>query len=477
MRTRTYLLAVAAAAAALGARGAAASTIGFYPNPTPGPGATYGYYEAWHSAPDYGYFGTDIATLGEYFVVGAPGYVGTYYDSSAYTTRHVDTVGHAVLLDRAGNVIHDWSDPSNEAGFGVSVAAQGNVVLVGSPGYGTGDTAHDSVFAYDATSGALIGRLDGAPSSGFGTRVGFAGENYVVAAPGANAVYVYAPDGTLLRTFAPGADEGRTNFGQSLSIDGNRIAIGAGVAGMPGYGVTYLYDATTGALVKEIGPIAGSFGAEVQLGDGYLAVGAPRTPVPYNWAGYDNYQGGGADAGAVHLYDAATGDPVLVPDAYGRLQPEMIPSPVWNGGYGYFGSEMAFVGGVLAVYSAKDWSGGMGQGSVNLFDPGTGKLLVDANGNPAVLGPDPAYGWYGNSSFGAALAADPTNPAQLFIGQPGWGGTSYYYEGASWLYSIDGFATAATTGGGTVPEPAAVALLAVGCAIGARRRGTRGRRA
>ncbi len=236
--------------------------------------------------------------------------------------------------------------------FGYSIDIHDNLILVGSPGWegefdippAQGD--HDTggrAFLFDANTGNLLHTFDG---------------SYFPQAPGGD----------------PGQSLGGLNndgFGRSVSIDGNRIAIGAHG---PSYedgeeqihdidpGRAYVYNATTGNLITIIeSPYASpvetiNFGATVSLSDGKLVVteaGEPLVALSL--------------PGPTRVYDAETGGLLHTLSANGNHQ---------------------------AVIKGNDIAVGVGGTYTGLFNATSGAItqtfaaqLYDFDGNLIVSGP------------------------------------------------------------------------------------------
>src|SRR6185369_16493976 len=124
-------------------------------------------------------------------------------------------------------------------------------------------------------------------------------------APGASnagAAYLFdATTGTLLRTFTnptPGAND---QFGSEIALFGNRALIAAPFddAGATDSGAVYLYDTTTGALLRTFTnptpAMSDTFGTSVALSDTLALVGAA----------FDN--SAATDAGGAYVFDPVTG--------------------------------------------------------------------------------------------------------------------------------------------------------------------------
>jgi outer membrane protein assembly factor BamB len=132
--------------------------------------------------------------------------------------------------------------------------------------------------------------------SGFGSFVSISDGKVLIGAFGTRTAYLFdATTGALLHTFnSPSTTD--EFFGWSGSLSSNKVLIGAHRAdtGATDAGSVYLYDATTGALLKTF----------ISLNPGYqdffgysVAVSGENIAI-----GERNYVGDGSIAGSVHLY-------------------------------------------------------------------------------------------------------------------------------------------------------------------------------
>lgn len=201
-------------------------------------------------------FGSAVDIDGDYLVVSAP--------------SNGTSSGEVHLFDTAGNHILSFTDPSpvNLDNFGIDVAIQGNLVVVGARGDDTtalnGGQAY--LYSFDVTD----------PT---------------------------APTSQLLYTFDdPNPVQGGF-FGTSVAIDGNQIIIGASArdAGGNEGGRSYVFDATTGDLIQTLeDPTPSSFGRDdlgssVSIDGNTIAVGAPGDATQ------------GSEVGQVYVFQAGAG--------------------------------------------------------------------------------------------------------------------------------------------------------------------------
>lgn len=144
------------------------------------------------------------------------------------------------------------------------------------------------------------------------------------------AVYVFAlrDDGWAQekRLFAPEPDV--RNFGRSLALDGDHLAVGAG--GFDGVtdGAVYIYDVPTWNRERLVPPRGRQreerFGSAVSLAGGVLIVGAPGYDVP-----------SAADAGAVYVFQRG-------PGGRWREKAKLLPLDSPPGGLSLAGQQLGF---------------------------------------------------------------------------------------------------------------------------------------
>ncbi|GGB52149.1 MBG domain-containing protein [Blastomonas aquatica] len=340
--------------------------------------------------------------------------------------------------------------------FGVSVSLDGDRLVAGSTG---DDGALNSKFnagavylfsfADSAFSGGMLGGVLGA---GYRTISGLE----LASPPTASSVQVGTGDA----------------FGQSVSLDGNRLAIGAPgddgvIDGLTDAGAVYLFSfadlsfggATLEAIVghgyvggKNLWPLAveagDSFGSAVSLDGNQLAVGAP------NDAGISNTQGG---AGAVYLFSFAD-------SLFGGGMLEAVLGIDYGGGKNIaiagldpgdqFGASVSLNTGRLAVGAPGDdgaANGAAETGAVYLF------TFANARFGGGAIASTIGAGYSGGlnvtvalddfDNFGSAVALDST---RLAIGAPRDAGSANNFAspGAVYLFTFDdlGFGSAVQRG-------------------------------
>ena len=268
------------------------------------------------------YFGAAVAIAGDHVVVGAP---------RADTVG--DNAGAAYLFDLASAtpalpVVIANPRPHPRNGFGSAVAISASRVVIGAPG-GTvtaEGTFDGGVYVYDLRSSPLAGPalILSPPGPGyfeqFGSALAIEGNRVAVGAPHhrlpespntpIGAAYVYdlgsaTPQTPTQFTFAGVPDATDENFGISVALAGNRLAVGTLVEmNSTTPGPVFIYDLSGAApttpeiIVHNPAPaFYDLFGSAVALAADRLFVGAP----------YDDPAG--YDSGAVYSFDLASAEP------------------------------------------------------------------------------------------------------------------------------------------------------------------------
>ncbi len=229
-----------------------------------------------------------------------------------------DRGGAVYVLDTATNMLvedkHLPTHQHEDAAFGVSVAADGDRVVIGSSGANDFGMASGAAYVWErsGTTWSQTARLspegNGQRIGAFGRSVAVDGDTIAVGAsqettssPGglfAGAVYVFRFDGTDWSREARLADAGSLDMlGRAVALRGDRLAAGAPESGA---GLVYVYDrsGTTWTAGTPLTPIGGGatdrFGASLAMEADTLVVGAPDESTVFS------------DAGAVHVF-ARTG--------------------------------------------------------------------------------------------------------------------------------------------------------------------------
>ena len=243
-------------------------------------------------------FGHALASVGMNIVVGVP-----LHDQIAA----IDTGLAYLYSSTTFQPIRTFQNPTPNPGdeFGFTVAGVGQKVLIGAP--------------YDGTAG-----------------------------PQAGAVYVFdAVTGALLRTFLNPDGDGNKHFGWAIApLDANTALIGAPLdeTGLNGGGVVYLYNVGTGALTQVyLNPTPAAhddFGSALAVVGTNVLIGEPGHDIPDSV-----FTPGTADAGAVHVFDAASANLL-----------KTIPNPAPDQG-DRFGQAVAAIGSDLVASAPHSHAG------------------------------------------------------------------------------------------------------------------------
>ena len=201
-------------------------------------------------------FGSSVSISGNTIVVGAPSaMVGTtnYYQGAAYVfTGSGSTWAPADELSAADGKSGDL--------FGLSVSISGNMIVVGADQATVGTNGYQGAAYVFTGSGsawsptATLTAPDGAADDHFGDSVSISGDAVVIGAPGAavggnsfqGAAYEFTESGSgwsPTATLTAPDGEAYDGFGDSVSISGNAIAVGspdATVVGRRFQGLVYV---------------------------------------------------------------------------------------------------------------------------------------------------------------------------------------------------------------------------------------------
>ena len=235
---------------------------------------------------DFALFGSAVDASADRIVVGAPGTfgngggriggVGAIYLYDANTRR---------LITR---VIPQGAQPKDNVG--TSVAVDGNTVVAGAPFDSSAAQEAGAVYGFNASNGSVRFKLtasDAGASDRFGFAVSTSGGLIAVGAPfdddrgsASGSVYIFnATTGAFLRKIVASDGESGDQFGISVDLVGDKLAVGAwGDNG--GAGSTYVFDVTTGAqvgkLVASDAAPSDILGRSVAISNSDVIAGAPR---------------------------------------------------------------------------------------------------------------------------------------------------------------------------------------------------------
>src|SRR5436190_8958910 len=327
---------------------------------------------------DDDFFGSALTFAGGQLLVGAR------FDDTA-----ADDAGAAYLLDPVtGALVATLEAPSAAASdqLGSAVAALGGDLFIGAPHFNDSGAAHAGT-VFVCRGGTVSVHSEPTPTFDdlFGFALAAAGNTVIVGAPfdgsgapGAGAAYLFdAATGVLAHTLPNPTPSDYDLFGNAVAAAGGIVVVGAPFddTTKPNAGSAYVFDAATGALrhtLQAPHPREGDlFGSAVAASDTTIVVGAP----------FDDTVA--ANAGAAHLFDAATG---------ALLHTLLNPASDVDS---RFGSAVAIAGGTVLVGAPFDDTDAADAGIAYLFDAASGALLATFEN------PTPAAG----DQFGASLAA------------------------------------------------------------------------
>jgi len=230
------------------------------------------------------------------------------------------SIGTAYLLDGSnGNLLRTFQNPTPEQfdQFGYSVAAVGNNILIGAPGDNTNAPSPGAAYLFDSVTGNLLRTFYSPtpdPGSGFGSSAVAVGDRILIGANGedrggisSGAAYLFdSVTGNLVQTFQNPTPEQNDLFGAKVALVGNHVLIGApydnGGGNSAPVGAVYLFDSTTGSLLKTFQPsnpqsfafnprFYDFFGSSLTALDDRAVIGVAAEMV-----------GGFTSAGAVYLF-------------------------------------------------------------------------------------------------------------------------------------------------------------------------------
>lgn len=248
--------------------------------------------------------------------------------------------------------------------YGWDVSAGNGLILVGSPSTVVDSVSAGVAHAYSSTTFNYLTTLmptDGTPSGFFGGDSAI-NADYVVVSSSRNdigtgigesgSVYVYDfVSGNLLHKLTPDDPQTGSQFGNSVAVQGDLIAVGAPFTGDRGLnsGSVYLFDAISGNQITKI--IADDtdeldwFGRSIAIDSDILVIGAHNKVLP----------GGGK--GSVYIFDINTFNMI-----------DRVDIPVANGNTDRFGYEVAAGEGDILTSNFNHVVNGIETGAAYLID-------------------------------------------------------------------------------------------------------------
>jgi hypothetical protein len=235
---------------------------------------------------DFARFGHSVAVDGDIVVVGAWGEDDFGDESGAAYVFERSTSGWRVAA------VLTASDARAGTRFGYSVAVQSSTVVVGALYESSHGLDSGAVYVFDRgesgwTESAKLTPEAAAENSHFGKSLSLSGDRLAIGAPGPGSTSAYVfrrEEGGWLQEarIASAGIPSSARFGSSLALSGDTLAVGAWADTAEQLGSVSVYQ-RVGASWTETQRITGGepndrFGFSVALEDSYLAVGAPDAP-------------------------------------------------------------------------------------------------------------------------------------------------------------------------------------------------------
>ena len=324
---------------------------------------------------------------------------------------------------------------SSDDNFGWTLSISGDYAIVGAYKEDeSGSTTSGKAYIFDVTTGALLHTIDnpniyGTPANDrFGYSTSISGNYAIVGTTGeyqgGGVVYVFdVTTGTLLRTLDnPNAFDTSygDRFGYSTAISGNYAIVTANAeddAGGLDSGKVYIFDVTTGTLLHTLdnpnayGTSASDyFGTSLAISDTHAIVGA-----------HNEDDASGPASGNVYIFDVATGALLHTlddPNAYGT-------------GHGdYFGVSVSISGNyvIVGAHIEDEEPTRTDTGIAYIFDVTTGALLHTI-GNPN------AYGTSANDRFGISVSISGN---YVIVGAESEDDASGSASGKAYIFELSG---------------------------------------
>jgi hypothetical protein len=360
-----------------------------------------------------GYFGYSVSLDGDNVLIGAP-----FEDAQSLTAS-----GRVYLFNTSGTLLQTYESPNPEASgyFGHSVSLDGDNVLIGALGKdSSGLSKAGSTYLFN-TSGTLLRTYDSPnaePNGYFGWSVSLDGDNVLIGAykedgggvSGSGRAYVYSISETKLRnrlldTLESPNPNSNGNFGYSVSLDGDKVLVGATRenGGSAESGRAYLFN-TSGTLLRTyISPnlqAYSAFGWSVSLDGDNVLISA-----------YQENGGGVSASGRVYLFNTS-----------GTLLQTYISPNAESGGQ--FGSSVSLDGDNVLVGAYQENGGATDSGRVYLFNT-SGTLLQTYNSPNAEA----------SGEFGRSVSLDEDN---VLIGAYKEDGAGISESGRAYLFNTSG---------------------------------------
>lgn len=356
-------------------------------------------------------FGISVATSGTYGIIGAQADDDNYSNAGSAYVYDLTTATQLHKLHA--------SDPGSSDFFGCAVAAHGELAVIGA--LRDDDTEEDSGSAYilNFVTGTELHKLnasDAGEDYWFGNAVAISTSyalvgsykaDYSASLYDSGAAYLYdTVTGDELHKLIA-SDYGRQDqFGYAVAVSETYAAAGAPMwdeIGVSDCGAVYVYDVVTG---EELWKLTASDLAPYDRFGNALAIDGNHLLVGAYWDAND----GGDDAGAVYLFDLATGE-------------ELTKLTASDGASGdWFGTSVSLDGNVALIGACQQGYYPEEKGAAYVFDVSTGeellKLTASDGANDDYYGGSVAlsgsYGLIGSDSDDAA----GTNSGSAYLYEP-----------------------------------------------------------
>lgn len=272
------------------------------------------------------------------------------------------------------------SDAADSDSFGITVALEGDLALVGAPGADGQGTDRGEAYLYQRSQGGVDGwgqiktlvAEDAADGDFFGVSVSISGDYAVIGAVGENgsgsdqgAAYIFyrnqggADNWGQLRKIAASDKGDGDGFGFSVSIDGPTVIVGSdgedGAGTDRGAAYVFVKDQggvdNWGQVAKIVSPDphdGDRFGYSVSLSGDFTVAGVPKEDA------------GGTDRGAAYMFARDLGGL----EAWGLVKRLAPGTPSDNS---WFGNSVAVEGSLAVVGAAWEDGGGTDRGAAYLF--------------------------------------------------------------------------------------------------------------
>jgi hypothetical protein len=242
--------------------------------------------------PAFDFFGWDVAINDTYFAVSAPQEDEGAENDTGRVYIYSTTTGNLVTT-LLGNTYNSFGTPAGDR-FGESLnfnPANNNELAVGTPYEDNGYSDNGRVNIINASNGALISTYQ-LPSS-VATGSWEQGQDVALSTN-------YVVIGSRVRVDVRNRTTGNIAFSLPININDAKVAISGNniIVGFAGENKAYIYNASTGALIRTLtGPVASSgFGSSVAIDGTFAIVGANS---------FDT--GGFLDVGRVYVYNLSNG--------------------------------------------------------------------------------------------------------------------------------------------------------------------------